>query len=86
VPVFSRQKSPLQWHVFCVSDIVDKTDRAAGERWEFRCSDAGTWTWRRRASDGDVVASSSNTFSSLNETMQDAARNGFSYASRARLH
>lgn len=46
--------------------------------WHFVCDDRdGSWTWRRVAPDGDLVAQSLYTFQSFNVCVADAERAGF---------
>jgi hypothetical protein len=80
---------PGAWHVFCVMLGVDKIKRKIGGQWEFRCEPStvgrACWRWRQRGADGVVLRVSGDTFVSLAAAIDDAVRNGFSYAPLAPL-
>jgi hypothetical protein len=63
---------------------VDTAETIAGTQWEFRCDEARLWRWRCRAADGVTLSSSPWSFSSLLAALEDARRNGFSYAAASK--
>jgi hypothetical protein len=59
---------------------VDTTDHRVGQQWEFRRERSGKWHWRHRSREGSLDEVSGEAFPSLDAAIEDAARNGFSYA------
>lgn len=49
-----------------------------GDKWEFYTDKSGEHRWRRQASNGEIVGSSSEAYSSGSDCRANAERNGYS--------
>lgn len=50
------------------------------DKWEFYKDSAGEWRWRRTASNGRVVGSSSQGYVNKSDCISNAQRNGYTGA------
>lgn len=51
--------------------------KALQDKWEFYQDKANEWRWRRKASNGKIVGASSEGYSSKQNCIDNAKRNGY---------